>query len=438
MNYSQNRDIINKMNLLMNYQSNKTLNENYENLLSKSNNSFSDFVISDMASHDMRYIILLDEMYDTHTNTHIGNFWDSLDNIKLFLEYSFNQTKNLPTQIKESYLHQLNTLVLNESTSSQDLLLLKENLKGYIKEAETWAQWALGGAKDLKNYVVQSGVDLVTGSTKFVGDVAKGVGQGISAVMKGDLKKLWDLLKGGVLYFARYVRSLMYNPIVSIIDALLIFTGVGKAAQWIPWAIIVGLDIYEVISGDYEFPMGDDIIYKGLRFLGIGCDILGLVTTGAAALTAKQAIKPLMTMPKEEVVKTLANNTTIKNLIQSMLNGLSKLPSKLNEAVKLLKPRLPKFSEWLSKMLGNATTFINNMKNAFKALFTKKGAIIAARETGVDYAGQKGLEYGQASLSKAMVNTGVDNISPSVASVSPSPSQVGPDPKLLNLMQTYG
>jgi hypothetical protein len=401
MNYISNNNIVNKMNLLMNYQNDKTLNENYKTLLTKSNNNIFDFVIADMASKDLRYIVLLDEIYDTQTQKHIGNFWDSLDNIKLFLEYAFNEAKDIPQQIKETYLRDLNSIVLNESSSSQDLIILKENLKQFIKEEDSWAwggiknaaNYAWGGVKDAANYFYQSGKDVVTGTTKFAGDVAKGVGQGISAVMRGDLKKLFELLKGGIVYFARYVRSLMYNPIVSIIDALLVFSGVGKAAQWIPWAIIVGLDIYEVINNDFEIKMGDDILSKAFRFLMIGCDILGLVTTGSIALAAKKTITPLTKMPKEKVVQSIAQNPTLKNTIQSMLNALSKLPTKLNEAVKLLKPRLPKFSEWLSKMLQSATTFMSNMKNAFVALFTKKGATIAAREGGVDYGMQKGLDY---------------------------------------------
>ena len=417
MNYIPNNNIVNRINLLMNYQNDKTLNENYKILLNKSNENLSDFVIGDMASKDLRYIVLLDEIYDTKTQKHIGNFWDSLDNIKFFLGYAFNEAKDIPQQIKETYLRDLNSIVLNESSSSQDLLILKENLKQFIKEADSWGQWALGGVKDAANYFYQSGKDVVTGTTKFVGDVAKGVGQGISAVMRGDLKKLFDLLKSGVVQFARYVRSLMYNPIVSIIDALLVFSGVGKAAQWIPWAIIVGLDIYEVINNDFEIKMGDDILSKAFRFLMIGCDILGLVLTGGAALTAKKAITPLTKMPKEKVVQSIAKNPTLKNTIQSMLNALSKLPAKLNEAVKLLKPRLPKFSEWLSKMLQSATTFMSKMKNAFAALFTKKGATIAAREGGVDYGMQKGLDY---------VTSLATKVEPNVSGIASTATKVEP------------
>jgi hypothetical protein len=318
---------------------------------------------------------------------------------------------------KETYLRDLNSIILNESSSSQDLLILKENLKQFIKEADSWGQWAWGGVTDAANYFYQSGKDVVTGTTKFVGDVTKGVGQGISAVMRGDLKKLFELLKGAVVYFARYVRSLMYNPIVSIIDALLVFSGVGKAVQWIPWAIIVGLDIYEVINNDFEIQMGDDILSKAFRFLMIGCDILGLVTTGSVALAAKKTITPLTKLPKEKVVQSIAKNPTIKNTIQSMLNGLSKLPSKLNEAVKLLKPRLPKFSEWLSKMLQSATTFMNKMKNAFAALFTKKGATIAAKEGGIDYGMQKGLDY---------VTGAVTKVEPNMSSVASTATKVEP------------
>ena len=74
----------------------------------------------------------------------------------------------------------------------------------------------------------------------------------------------------GAIYVARKIRSLMYNPIGIVLDSILVITGIGKAVQWIPWAFIVALDIYEVVTGNYE----EKDMPTWLRFLLIGCDVL--------------------------------------------------------------------------------------------------------------------------------------------------------------------
>lgn len=392
---------LNRIKLLMGYQNDKTLTEN-TNLLLHNSNSNKNFVISDMATPDMKYLILFDEMYDVKQRKSLGNFWDSFDNIKLFLEHGFPKIKEIPIDIRENYLREVKSLVLNESTMSNDLLILKENFRIFLKEG-LWdflgsvgtgisqgLSTAANVAGDVLSYGAQSVKDLVTTTGKAVYNVGKGIYQGVSAIMRGDLKMLWNLLTKGALYLARYVRQLMYNPIASIIDALLVFTGVGKAVQWIPWAIIVALDVYEVINNDYEnkLPEGSE----WMRFIMIGCDILGLVTTGAAAITAKGIIKTLQKMPVDDVAKYLANNPSMKATIERMIGGVAEVPSFLQKAVDKLKPWLPSVANFISGILQHAANALKTLSFSFKKMLTKTFAKVATKEFAVDYGANKAIE----------------------------------------------
>ena len=46
-------------------------------------------VITDWLSPDDRYLILLDELYDLHTEEKLGDIWENFDNFKLFITHSF-------------------------------------------------------------------------------------------------------------------------------------------------------------------------------------------------------------------------------------------------------------------------------------------------------------------------------------------------------------
>ena len=188
----------------------------------------------------------------------------------------------------------------------------------------------------------------------------------------------------------------MYNPIGSIIDAILVFTGVGKAAQWIPWAIIVAVDIYEVINDDFEMIPGDsnDWWTTLIRAVAIGFDILGLVTTGAAALAGRQLVKTLRAIPKEEAAAYIAKNPSIQKYAISMLNSTGKVPGFLQKAVDMIKPYLPSVANFISKMLSNVSKLIEMMKNGLLKLTAKKATKIAGRELAVDYGAQKAIETG--------------------------------------------
>jgi hypothetical protein len=189
----------------------------------------------------------------------------------------------------------------------------------------------------------------------------------------------------------------MYNPVGIVLDSILIVTGIGKGVQWIPWAFIVGLDIYEVASGDYE----DKDTPTWLRWLLIGCDVLGLLFAGGVAAAARAAFnvfRGAKTMTQFAAIAKTAPNAV--KFIQKIAGALSSVPRLLSKAVEYLKTtKFVKGSEWLSGLLGKTTKFLNDMSKSLSKLSVAagKGSIKAKSLAPVVPIGQKintGLKTG--------------------------------------------
>ena len=303
-------------------------------------------VITDWLSPDEKYIIFLDELYDIKNKKKLGNIWENFENFKFFLRYSFN-VSNLNETLKEEINNEINNLLLIENISN--INLIKEDIKALLNEG-LWGSF--------KNWVKETGKSTWEGFKEFGKTVYKGAGDLIDKISKGEWKQVFSLIGKGVLYLARKLRGLMYHPIGLILDAILVATGIGKAVQWIPWAIIVALDVYEMISGNYEeqLPM-----WQRLLFLGV--DILGLVFAGVAAKGARVAVKGAVSGVKtaEEVAVVAAKNPTFKSILTKIGEGLSKVPGKLSEAASYLSTKFPAGSNFIKGILGKIGQFIKGI-----------------------------------------------------------------------------
>ena len=129
-------------------------------------------VITDWLSPDDRYLILLDELYDLHTEEKLGDIWENFDNFKLFITHSFEVASNVPQQIKEQALTTIKSLVLTESMN--DMTKIKPILKQLIRE-EGFVDWIGSGIKKTGEWFVDSAKNL----GKDVLDMAKTGWEGI-------------------------------------------------------------------------------------------------------------------------------------------------------------------------------------------------------------------------------------------------------------------
>lgn len=310
-----------------------------------------DFVITDWLSPDENYVVFLDDLYDVKNKVKLGNIWEDYNTLKTFLHHTFS-TSNLSKQLKENAENVLNNKLLLEG--KQNLNELKSAVKILVNE---------GLLSSFKDWVVKTGKSTVDGFVQFAKDTYKGAKSLIEKIGKGEWKEVFKLLGQGVLYLFRKVRSAMYHPVGLLLDAILVATGVGKAVQWIPWAFIVALDVYEMVTGDYEeqLPM-----WKRLLFLGI--DILGLVTAGVAAKSAKAAVTGVKNIG--EFAKTGIGKKTLT----SMVGAAEKAPGMLQKASSYLSKTFPKGAKFINGIIGKIGGFIDSLTKSITTGLGKVGA----------------------------------------------------------------
>lgn len=336
------------------------------------NGSFNnDTLIVDWLSPDEKYVIFLDELYDIENKTKLGNIWENFDNLKFFLQYSFN-VSSLPKFIKEEINSTLNNFILTEQT--RNLSLIKEDLKIFLNEG-LWSSF--------KKWAVDTGKSSWEGFQDFLKTSVEGGKELINRVSKGEWSEVFSLIGKGLLYLGRKIRSALYNPIGLILDAILVATGIGKVAQAVLWGIVVATDVYELISGNYEENIP---LWQRLLFLGV--DILGLVFAGVAAKSARLALKPLTNARTEaEMVEVVSKNPTIKGILTKMKNGLSEVPGKLSEISSSISSKFPKGSKFINNVLGSIGGFLTKIGNMLNKMLGIKSMATATKT-------QKGLKTG--------------------------------------------
>jgi hypothetical protein len=317
----------------------------------------NDIVITEWLSPDENYVVFLDDLYDVKNKVKLGNIWEDYNTLKTFLHHTFS-TSDLPKQLKENAEIVLNNKLLLEG--KQNLTELKSAVKLLLNE---------GVLSSFKNWVVKTGKSTVDGFVEFAKDTYKGAKNLIDKISKGEWKEVFKLLGQGVVYLFRKIRSAMYHPIGMILDAILIATsvatvGAGKAVQMTVWGIIVALDIYELISGDYEeqLPM-----WQRLLFLGV--DILGLATSGVFAKSAKALVagKDLVTISKSPAGK---------KLLVGIVESAEKAPSLLSKASAFLLEKFPKGSKFISGILGKLGEYIKLLIDSIKKVIGVPGKVL--------------------------------------------------------------
>jgi hypothetical protein len=386
---------IEKSKVLMGYNPKNTLSEN-QNIISS--NGDMDIVFTDWLSPDEKFIIFLDEVYDLENKVRLGNIWENFDLFKNFIRHSFEVATNVPQVVKESINKSLSKLILTEST--QDMTKLKPFIRQLMLEG-TWNPfnkdfWSMKNAGELgtefKDWTVKQAKDAYEGTTDFLSTSWEGLKKAGIAISKGDWSELMNLIGKGALYVARKLRAALYHPIGIAIDAILIATGIGKAVQWIPWAIVVSLDAYEVITGDYEDPE----LPTWLRVLFYGLDILGLVLAGAAAKAGRVGVEAATAGIKTEaqMAEFLSKNPELRGTVESMGKNAGKATGFLRDGVNYLKETFPAGAKFIEFTLGSIEKFITFIVDGIKSILPAgkdvvKGASAAGKSLGTYFGVEK-------------------------------------------------
>ena len=326
-----------------------------------------DFVISNWLSPDEKYVIFLDELYDIESKTKLGNIWENFDNFKFFLKHSFDSSTTIPQQIKEDVLKTLDSFLLTEST--QNLTPLKPIFKELLKEDKDW-----GVLGDLGNWAKETAISTVKGVTDFVKTSYEGLKKLGIAISEGDWMKIVDLLKKGALYVARSIRSALYSPVGLILDAILMASGVGVIFKALPWAIVVALDIYEFMTGNYE----DPDLSMGWRLLFLGVDIIGLVSSGIFAKSSRSVVLGAISRfgKSEKGIQAAVQNTPkLKSFLSKILENYPKVEGFMRQAISQVKGKSSMFFKFLSSIIGGIGKFIGKLVSYISKILTVPGKL---------------------------------------------------------------
>jgi len=330
-----------------------------------------DYIFEACITVDGRYYLIHDEVFDMQEQRTLGNVWSSIDVFKNI----FQNIRLKDNEYKE----------IRENIISLPILEGKENLYG------------------LRDILLEAGFL----DNTWVGRQFKSAGQGIAdftktswegvkkfgiAISEGEWGEIISLLAKGVRYVLRKLKDALYSAIGITIDAILVATGIGKGVQWIPWALITALDVYQITTNDWPAEEQNDPMW--MKFLTLGFDVLGLVSTGAIAKGAKMSFAPLKALKTpEQAAKFFAKNPKLKGVVQSIINGSSKVPKMMSNAQKFLSSKFPAGAKFLSGILGKISSIMSKLVESLKSLIGTKG--LAATKAGTTTGGMiYGIEKG--------------------------------------------
>ena len=348
-------------------QVNKILTESEKNRILNLYN-LNNVVIVDWLSPDEKYAIFLDELYDIENKKKIGNIFENFDNFKFFLKHSFETAENISNQIKESLLESINSIVITES--NQDMRGLKPYVKKLLQE---WT--ANPFSKEF--YSKQNWKDIGSGIKSTTSNAIEGLKNIYKDIKDGDWKSALDIIGKGILWTMRKIRAALYNPIGMILDAILIATGIGKSVQFVIWAVVVGLDIYELMSGNFE----NKDLSLPWRLLFFGIDILGMVTAGAAAKAGKSVVAGLINQfgkSAEGIKNAVKESVPLKSLIQNILKASSSASGFMQKAMVFLEKNAPTIYKFLKPVISGLGRFLTMMVNTLKEILGVIGKSLSA------------------------------------------------------------
>lgn len=293
-----------------------------------------------------KYFILNDQVFDVFEKRELGYLWESLD---IFKEIFKN------TNIDDSDYQSIQESILDFPLleGKKNLYELRDILLEFDFMQDTWVGREFGKAGTAISDTVTSSWD---GLKKF----------GIS-ISKGEWSEILTLLGKGVLYIVRKLKDALYSNIGMVVDAILVGSGVGKAVQWIPWALVVALDVYQLISNDWPpDEISDSLLSK---WMTLGFSILGLVSTGALAKYSKSTFAPFSRLKPTELGKVIKTNPKLLKVLQDIKSSLPKATSKLKQAQGFLSKKFPAGADFIGSILGKIGGILSSINKYLDKIF---------------------------------------------------------------------
>lgn len=333
------------------------------------------------------FLIFQDDVFSIKEQKSIGNIWSSIDLFKKIFK-SVNIKNNDYKIIRESILR----LPLLENNGN--LYGLRDILLEFDFLQDTWLGRNL--VKDVK------------GVKDFVTDSYEGIKKFGVAVSKGEWSEILNLLGKGVVFILRSVKDALYSTTGSIIDAILVAM-TGKVVPFVAWTLVFGLEAYQFMNNDYQEETSDI-----MKVLNICFAILGMVGTGFLAKRVKNLFSPIQKLGNNEkaIAKVISETPQMKSTLSMILSNIQKVPSVLNRVIGLLSKNFSKGATFLQSIKSGLSTVFSKIENLLSRLlsFGKKATIIGAKDAGLNYGFQKGIEKGSDVYANFISKPKSDNI----------------------------
>ena len=334
----------------------------------------SSYVFEAHISINGRYLVIQDEVYDLVEDKNYGNLWGSIDTFKMIFE-------NIQGDNKEYMDLRENILKTPILESRQNLNEVRDILLEFDFMQDTWLGKSLS--------------DAGKGITDTFNQAKAGLEKMGSAISQGQWSEILRLFGQGILFVLRKLKDALYSNVGMIVDGILFATEIGKTVQWMPWALVVALDIYQMITGNYpEEEMNQS---PWMRALFFGFDILGLVSTAAVAKTARAAALPMKTLRTDaEIAGYLEKTPALKNTLQSMQAGIKKVPSYLESASKIMAEKFPAGTKFLNSIFGKMSDVLKGTEESLAKVMGQKaatGVMGGVKTGGVLYGFDKGANF---------------------------------------------
>ncbi len=264
------------------------------------------FVFDFILTENNKYVILMDQVFvEGGGGKSIGSIWEHTYIFTEILKETISKVETLTESVKE----EMN--VFFESITWD-----KESITEWTKE---------------KNVLVEE-----EGFWSNMWDKLKKVGSNVAT----DFKNVaMFAFKQGILPFMRWIRRNATTNIGIVIDVVVAILSFKTSA--IIWAVIVLIDIYEIVTGDYD-PQEPE--RQQMPFFYLISDVLAVVFTAGSALLFRKAI------PTVAKVGSKGMNSALVNLLKSLLNKFPTLKNSLKVAMDSLRKAFPSAGNIISTM----------------------------------------------------------------------------------------
>lgn len=319
------------------------------------------YIFESCITVDNNFLIFQDNVYCLKENKNLGNIWSSIDKFK----FIFSKIKiNNPSYniIRESIIK----IPLLENHTN--LYGLRDILLEFNFLQDTWlGREFSNNAKGIKDFVTNS----YEGIKKF------GV-----AISQGEWSNILNLLAKGTVYILRSLKDALYSTTGSIVDAMMLAilpVGSGKIAQFVPWTMVLGLDVYQWVNNDYN---EEKSTFE--KVIDIGFDIIGVLTSGVLAKRMKSLFEPLKKFGNNEkaIANEIKKSKPMMDFIQKILSGLSNIPKFFNNVISLVTPKFKKIGDFLKSMLQPLKNVLNSMSNVLSKYVVGNNIASKAIKTG--------------------------------------------------------